>query len=76
MLSLGFFLVDKLIRVRLEMHSFRHAGLEEPAPYLLRGHPDVVPMKVGNHLEDLIPVFTENPGFPALAGNDNLFGNL
>ncbi len=21
----------------------RHAGLEEPAPYLIRGHPDVVP---------------------------------
>ena len=43
---------------------FRHAGLEEPAPYLIRGHPDVVPTKVGNHLKDWVPVFTGNPGFP------------
>jgi hypothetical protein len=45
------------------MHFFRHAGLEEPAPYLMRGHPDVVPTKVGNHLKHWIPVFTGNPGF-------------
>jgi hypothetical protein len=45
------------------MHFFRHAGLEEPAPYLIRGHPDVVPTKVGNHLKDWVPVFTGNPGF-------------
>ena len=42
---------------------FRHAGLEEPAPYSIRGHPDVVPTKVGNHLKDWVPVFTGNPGF-------------
>ena len=45
------------------MHFFRHAGPEEPAPYLIRGHPDVVPTKVGNHLKDWVPVFTGNPGF-------------
>jgi|GEM_PF-2046520 len=45
------------------MHLFRHAGPEEPAPYLIRGHPDVVPTKVGNHFKDLVPVFTGNPGF-------------
>ena len=45
------------------MHFFRHAGLEEPGPYLIRGHPDVVPTKVGNHLKDWVPVFTGNPGF-------------
>ena len=39
--------------------------------YLIRGHPDVVPTKVGNHLKDWVPVFTGNPGFPALAGNDD-----
>ncbi len=26
---------------------FRHAELEQPAPYLIRGHPDIVPTKVG-----------------------------
>ena len=26
-------------------------------------HPDVVPTKVRNHLEDWVPVFTGNPGF-------------
>ena len=26
---------------------FRHAELEQPAPYLIRGHPDIVPMKIG-----------------------------
>ena len=31
-------------------------------PDLIR-HPDVVPTKVGNHLEDWVPVFTGNPGF-------------
>ena len=49
----------------------RHAGLEEPAlacpvldtGYLIRGHPDVVPTKVGNHFIDWLPVFTENTGF-------------
>jgi hypothetical protein len=30
---------------------------------LIRGHPDVVPTKVGNHLKDWVPVFTGNPGF-------------
>ena len=30
---------------------------------LIRGHPDVVPTKVGNHLKDWIPVFTRNAGF-------------
>jgi len=45
------------------MHFFRRAGLEEPAPHLIRGHPDVVPTKVGNHLKDWVPVFTGNPGF-------------
>jgi hypothetical protein len=30
---------------------------------LIRGHPDVVPTKVGNHLKDWAPVFTGNPGF-------------
>jgi hypothetical protein len=34
------------------MHFFCHAGLDEPAPYLIRGHPDVVPTKVGNHLKE------------------------
>ncbi len=42
---------------------FRHAGLEELAPYSIRGHPDVLPTKVGNHLKDWVPVFTGNPGF-------------
>ena len=48
----------------------RAGRLEEPAPYLIRGHPDVVPTKVGNHLKDWGPVgidsyrvFTGNPGF-------------
>ena len=53
------------------MHFFRHAGPEEPAlacpvldtGHLIRGHPDVVPTKVGNHLKDWVPVFTRNPGF-------------
>ena len=27
---------------------FCHAGLEEPAPYLIRGHPDVVPTNPGS----------------------------
>jgi hypothetical protein len=49
------------------MRFFRHAGLEEPAPYLIRGHPGVVPTKVGNHLKDWVPVFTGNPGFRLLA---------
>jgi hypothetical protein len=53
------------------MRLFRHAGLEEHAPYLIRGHPDVVPTKVGNHFKDWFLVFTGNPGFPALAGNDD-----
>jgi len=30
---------------------------------LIRGHPQVVPTKVGNHLKDWVPVFTGNPGF-------------
>jgi hypothetical protein len=30
---------------------------------LIRGHPDVVPTKVGNHLKDWVPVFTGNTGF-------------
>jgi hypothetical protein len=30
---------------------------------LIRGHPDVVPTKVGNHLKDWVPVFIGNPGF-------------
>ena len=30
------------------MHFFRHAGLEEPAPYLIRGHLDVVPTNPGS----------------------------
>ncbi len=42
---------------------FRHAGLEESAPCSIRGHPDVLPTKVGNHLKDWVPVFTGNPGF-------------
>jgi hypothetical protein len=29
------------------MGFFYHAGLDEPAPYLIRGHPIVVPMKIG-----------------------------
>ena len=29
----------------------------------MRGHPVVVPTKVGNHLKDWVPVFTGNPGF-------------
>ena len=37
--------------------------LIKPAPYLIRGHPDVVPTKVGNHLKDWVPVFTGIPGF-------------
>jgi len=41
----------------------RHPGLEELAPYSIRGHPDVLPTKVGNHLKDWVPVFTGNPGF-------------
>jgi hypothetical protein len=45
------------------MLSVRHAGPEEPAPYLIRGHPDVVPTEVGNYLKDWLPVFTGNPGF-------------
>jgi hypothetical protein len=31
-------------------------------PDLIR-HPEVVPMKVGNHIKDWVPVFTGNPGF-------------
>jgi len=55
------------------MRLFRDAGPEEPAPYLIRGHPDVAPTKVGNHLKDWVPVFTGNPGFgpgsgPGVAG--------
>jgi hypothetical protein len=49
---------------------------------LIRGHPDVVPTKVGNHLKDWVPVFTGNPGFrleftPYLmrGRNDDLLGN-
>ena len=30
---------------------------------VIRGHPDIVPTKVGNHLKDWIPVFTGNLGF-------------
>ena len=45
------------------MHFFRHAGLEELAPYLIRGHLDFVPTKVGNHFKDWFPVFTGNPEF-------------
>jgi hypothetical protein len=45
------------------MCLFRHAGPEEPARILIRGHPDVVPTKVGNHFKYWIPVFTGNPGF-------------
>ena len=41
------------------MHLFRHAGPEEPAPYLILGHPEGL----------------ERTGFPALAGNDDLFEN-
>jgi hypothetical protein len=37
-------------------------------PDLIR-HPDIVPTKDGNYFKDWIPVFTGNPGFPALAGN-------
>jgi hypothetical protein len=40
-----------------------HGGLEEFAPYLIRGHPDVVRTEVGNHLKNWVPVFTGNPGF-------------
>jgi len=29
----------------------------------MRGHPDVVLMKVGNYLKDRVPVFTGNTGF-------------
>jgi len=48
----------------LSMNSFRrHAGLEEPAPCFMRGHPDVVLMKVGNYLKDRVPVFTGKTGF-------------
>jgi len=32
-------------------------------PILIRGHPDVVPTKVGNPLKDWVPVFTGNPKF-------------
>ncbi len=45
------------------MARFRHAGLEELVPYLIREHPDAVPTEVGNHLKYWIPVFTGNPGF-------------
>jgi hypothetical protein len=34
-----------------------HAELEEPAPYLIRGPPNVVPAKVGNPLKNWIPAF-------------------
>jgi hypothetical protein len=34
--------------------GFRHAGLEESAPYLIRGHPDIVPMKIGTGMTILI----------------------
>jgi len=30
---------------------------------LIRGHPDVVPTKVGSHIKDWVPVFTGSPGF-------------
>jgi hypothetical protein len=30
---------------------------------VIRGHLEVVPAKVGNHLKDWIPVFTGNSGF-------------
>jgi hypothetical protein len=30
---------------------------------LIRGHPDFVPTKVGNHLKVWVPVFTGNPEF-------------
>jgi hypothetical protein len=32
----------------------RHAGLEEPAPCLIRGHPEGVPTKVGILMEPFI----------------------
>jgi len=35
----------------------RHAGPEEPAPYLIRGHPDIVSTKVGNCVKHWIPAF-------------------
>jgi hypothetical protein len=55
------------------MRLFRHAGLDELAlacpvldtGYLIRGHPDVVPTKVGNHLKDWIPGFHREPWIPA-----------
>jgi hypothetical protein len=34
------------------MPFFRHAGPEEPAPYLIRVHPDVVLTKVGNPMSN------------------------
>jgi hypothetical protein len=46
------------------LNGERHSGLEEPAPCMIRGNPDVVPTKVGTHLKYWIPVFTGNPGFP------------
>ncbi len=30
---------------------------------MIRGHPGVVPTKVGSLLKDWVPVFTGNPGF-------------
>lgn len=53
------------------MLLFHHAGSEEPAlacpvldtGYLIRGHPDAVPKKVGNHLEDWSQAFTRMTTF-------------
>ena len=45
------------------MPLFPHAGREESGPTLIRGHPEVVPTKVGNHFRDWIPVFAGNTGF-------------
>jgi hypothetical protein len=73
------------------MDLFRHAGLEELAPYLIRGHPDVVPTKpapdsdpgVGKHFIYWVPIFIGNPGSRFSPGtldsgfrrNDDLSGN-
>jgi len=40
-----------------------HTGLGGLPRVLIRGHPDLVPTKVGDHFKGWGPVFTGNPEF-------------
>jgi len=51
------------------MRLFRHAGLEEPAPYLIRGHPVGRPDESQEPCQRLGPGFHREPWIPAFALN-------